>query len=132
MVAYNFQKQFADAVSNGAKTQTIRAPRKSRHARVGDPVQLYTGMRHPSCRKLCDPDPKVIEVQDIVIHRHQVALGRDPSSPRIVGDDALDHFARCDGFKNWGDLSDWFKSTHGLPFEGVLIKWQAPTPKGTE
>ena len=50
MVAYNFQKQFADAVERGEKRQTIRAPRRDgRHAKVGDKLQLYTGMRTKQC-----------------------------------------------------------------------------------
>lgn len=59
MVAYNFAAQFAEAVETRKKRQTIRAPRKdNRHAKVGDKLQLYTGMRTTNCRKLVNPDPR--------------------------------------------------------------------------
>ena len=66
MVAYNFMKQFADDVASGRKDFTIRGQRK-RHARPGEPVQLYTGMRTKCCHKLVDPDPICLSVRPIVI-----------------------------------------------------------------
>ena len=32
--------------------------------------------------------------------------------------------ARADGFDKWGELADWFEKTHGLPFQGLLIRWE--------
>lgn len=54
MVAYNFSERFAGPVERGEKRQTIRKPRVNGHAKVGDSLQLYTGMRTASCRKLRD------------------------------------------------------------------------------
>lgn len=34
-----------------------------------------------------------------------------------------DSFAVADGFRDFADLQQWFRDTHGLPFEGVLIRW---------
>jgi len=31
--------------------------------------------------------------------------------------------ARLDGFKSAAAMFDWFEKTHGLPFEGLLIRW---------
>lgn len=39
-----------------------------------------------------------------------------------------DQLARADGFASIDDMLDWFHKTHGLPFEGVLIEWEAPKP----
>jgi len=123
MVAYNFMKQFARDVETGKKNQTIRAPRKkSRHARVGEPVQLYTGMRSPSCRKLVDPDPYVTAVWEIIISENSVydkSTGNFSQNP-----DVLRYFAKSDGFESWEAMRDWFDQVHGLPFTGVLIKWR--------
>lgn len=44
MVAYSFQKRFVEPIRSGRKRQTIRADRK-RHARPGEVLQLYSGMR---------------------------------------------------------------------------------------
>ncbi|MEJ0016825.1 MAG: ASCH domain-containing protein [Acetobacteraceae bacterium] len=44
MVAYSFKRDFAAPILAGIKRQTIRADRR-RHARPGEVLQLYTGMR---------------------------------------------------------------------------------------
>lgn len=42
MVAFSFSEQFAGPVSRREKLQTIR---QTRRAKIGDKIQLYTGMR---------------------------------------------------------------------------------------
>lgn len=49
MVAYSFRARFVVPIEAGTKRQTIRAPRK-RHAKPGEEMQLYTGMRTRACR----------------------------------------------------------------------------------
>ena len=49
MVAYNFKDQFARLVEAGIKRQTVQLCRQ-RPTRVGDTLQLYTGMRRPGAR----------------------------------------------------------------------------------
>ncbi|SCM75417.1 conserved hypothetical protein [uncultured Pleomorphomonas sp.] len=56
MVAYSFAPMFAAQVEALTKSQTVRGDRQ-RHARVGEPVQLYAGMRTRQCRKLVADDP---------------------------------------------------------------------------
>lgn len=121
MVAYNFQGRFADAVARGDKSQTIRAPGKRRHARKGDRLQLYTGMRTKACRKLreavCfDVCPiTIFEDRGVLFGPHEISFGPD-----------LDNFARLDGFASWAEMRDWFAQVHGLPFSGVMIRWLVP------
>ena len=50
MPAYSFKKQFAAAVKDGSKTQTIRKKRKKRPTVVGDKIILYTGTGEGTCR----------------------------------------------------------------------------------
>ncbi|UWR40222.1 hypothetical protein K4L04_01175 [Phaeobacter inhibens] len=120
MVAYNFQPQFAEAVENGSKRQTIRARRKDdRHAKRGDKLQLYTGMRTKACRKLrdavChDACPILIEADKIWTFEPQ-ELHTD-----------LEAWAKRDGFATWPEMRAFFEQTHGLPFTGVLISWLVP------
>ena len=125
MVAYNFQKQFAPLVERGEKTQTIRALRKTRHARVGERVQLYTGMRTKACRKLVEPDPVCVAVERVVIDQFVVLVDGRALSKRAAND-----FAKADGFLDFPAMRDWFKRTHELPFEGVLIKWKVSSDGG--
>ena len=117
MIAYNFQARFADAVASGRKTQTIRAPRKSGHAIVGQAIQLYTGLRTKGTRKLCDPDPLCIVSTYCAIREDSITLGNHPTVD-------LDEFARRDGFTDFADMKAWFNETHGLPFIGQLIAWR--------
>lgn len=41
MVAYNFNKQFAEAIMGGTKRQTVRGDRR-RNPRIGEKLQLFT------------------------------------------------------------------------------------------
>lgn len=116
MVAYNFQQRFAAAVERGEKTQTIRAKGKRRHARPGDKLQLYTGMRTKACRKL--RDAVCHDACSILIDRDRVVTFQ----PQEFLD--RDQVARLDGFASWGDMRDWFEAVHGLPFSGVMIRWR--------
>ena len=99
MVAYNFIKQFADDVAAGRKNFTIRERRK-RHARKGENVQVYTGMRTKSCRKLVDPDPVCERVAPIIIWRinqHRCTIALDGN---LLTRDQVDYLVTTDGFKS--------------------------------
>lgn len=121
MVAYNFQARFADQVEQGGKRQTIRAHGKRRHARQGDALQLYTGMRTRSCRKLRDAICNAAAI--VLIDRDINGLAKiEVEGQRL---DALEKFAfaTADGFSSAGEMVDWFEQQHGLPFSGVCIQW---------
>ncbi|MFK5597639.1 hypothetical protein ACFZ8E_11600 [Methylobacterium sp. HMF5984] len=57
MVAYSFKARFAAPILAGTKAQTIPAERtgRSRHARPGEQLQLFSGMRTKHCLRLGDP-----------------------------------------------------------------------------
>lgn len=125
MVAYNFQRRFVDPIRNGTKTQTIRAVGKRAHARAGDRLQLYTGMRTKSCEKILAHDPVCFCAYPIVI-----VVGRDlicgmAINGVLIDDmDALDRFADCDGFAALADMHKFWLDFHGVgAFEGYLIAW---------
>jgi len=123
MVAYNFKKEFVEAVETGKKTQTIRALRKgrSRHASPGEALQLYTGMRTNNCKKLL-PDPVCFNVQAIMITKDPfVCVVLDKY---LLSDKTIEEMAIADGFKSVEAFAAFFDETHGLPFEGVLISWE--------
>jgi hypothetical protein len=144
MPALNFQAQFAPLVESGAKRQTIRAYRKDgRDPEVGDKLFLFTGMRTLACRRLAirgDVDVAIILVKDRpprhVVRCKSVAqfkiwrgfrqwncLVSDRGSLKRKNARNADAFARADGFTDWLGIVDWFEKTHGLPFEGLLIRW---------
>lgn len=139
MVAYSFAPQFVAPIEARTKLQTVRGNRR-RHARPGEPVQLYTAMRTKYCRKIVDVDPVCIRLWDI-----RIAV--DASERRVIGaitleGALLDHaemeaFAQADGFvadaqasalRRMGEF--WLKAHAPLGneflFEGVCVRWEWP------
>lgn len=119
MPALNFQKRFAPRVEDGTKRQTIRARRKDgRDPKPGDPLYLYTGMRTKGCRKL--GVATCTSVDRIGIDGFlSVWIGAEP----VLGPLGRRSLAVADGFAGWRGMYDWFQTTHGIPFEGLLIRW---------
>jgi hypothetical protein len=141
MVAYGFKSFFAPQIESGFKRQTVRGDR-NRHARPGELIQLYQGMRTRSCRKLI-PDPPCTGVDRIVIERQAVPITAIEINGVRLTDDEIEEFARQDGFApehlkgaagldshlaRWNMAMFW-SLNHPNPgnFEGVLIRWD---PRG--
>lgn len=135
MVAYSFNRRFAEPIATGhpatgiIKRQTIRAPRK-RHVRPGEAIQIYQGMRTKHCRKII-ADQVCIEVRPIELFIAKLGYVRFTDTGEAFGIDAmLDDFARQDGFLHWADLQAFWQAEHpeacghGLSFRGVLIRWE--------
>jgi uncharacterized protein YqfB (UPF0267 family) len=117
MPALNFKAQFADAVAIGRKTQTIRAARKH-PIKVGDTLYLYTGMRTKQCRRL--RRAVCTAVHDIKIDQASCWI-----DGRWLALYEIKDLAAADGFMDAPTFCDFFRATHGLPFNGQLIKWTA-------
>jgi len=137
LVAYNFKRQFVGPIRVGLgiadlreflpdpaphpKTHTIRDDRK-RHARPGEEVQLYCGMRRKGCfligRGVCTSVRKITMnfAQDRV-HINYL---------NIMGVNSLDKFARSDGFCDWAALRAFWAETHDsrIEYTGRIINWK--------
>lgn len=147
MVAYSFKRRFVMPIQwgldldysfpydvpgtawppfpSGPKTHTIRADRK-RHARPGEIVQLYYGMRRKGCfligRGMCTEVPRI-----------HIYFGRFVPHVRIQrrdlvsGSAELDTFAKSDGFDDWATMRWFWYQEHGDVdhFEGVMVCWRA-------
>lgn len=142
MVGYNFQRMFETQIVGLTKRQTVRADRQ-RHARPGEPVQLFCDQRSRHCRKLLSPDPICTEVRRIEICT-SVLIDELIASISIDGiplhRDEIEAFARADGFapELVADLCPFpvaataratmgmfWKLRHNVTrFEGVLVKWE--------
>lgn len=133
MVAYSFKSAFVVDIQERIKRQTIRLPRP-RHARPGENLQIYAGMRTKHCRKII-PDPRCIGVDSLVVDTRSGRLDHleingcvlDLASPEA------DAFARGDGFgRPPKDVTPveffgrWWTSVHGrqLHEDLVLIRWE--------
>ena len=108
MVAINFTK-FVDKVESRKKCMTIR---KTARGKVGDRVQLYTGMRTADCRKLVNDDPVLTDVFPIEI-----------SANGVFYNHPIEHLYQKDGFHDLADFLNFFNKTYGLPFNGFVHIW---------
>lgn len=127
MVAYNFKSAFHEQLQDGTKRQTVRHAGAKRHARPGEPVQIYAGLRTKHARKLID-DPICRTVDHIVIMVDRSAAngiatieinGIPLSREQMVA------FAEADGFAGLNQFGAFWRFTHGEGrFEGVVIRWE--------
>lgn len=135
MVAYSFKRRFVDPIKSGLglpfdeigalvlpKRQTIRAFGKRRHARPGETLQLYHGMRTKQCFKI--GEARCVSVHDVTIKvgKHTMPVSLDYAH---IGGGHLHDFARADGFANSEDMLAFWQTEHGLgKFEGIMIRWE--------
>ena len=134
MVAYSFKKRFVVPIRVGLgietsaavkpKRQTIRAVGKRRHARPGETLQLYCGMRAPGCfligRAICT-DIKAIR---IVLSDTDFQIILNKSNSLLPNE--IRRFAQADGFDDEHDMLAFWREEHpGLDeFEGVVCEWR--------
>ena len=121
MTAYSFKQQFAAPILSGAKRQTIRADRK-RHARAGEQLQLYTGMRTKQCRLIGRAVCQSVLPITLDFPRNLVSVGGETFS----GWFKLDRFAISDGFDGWLSMREFWRVQHeGVSiFSGMVIRWE--------
>lgn len=122
MVAYSFKARFADPILDGTKRQTIRAPRK-RHARSGEELQLYTGMRTKSCKLI--RRAKCLDVSTVRLDFDATRVEVLETGTAWTTIDECNAFAVADGFTDWKDMHAFWRKEHPDidAFEGVLIRW---------
>lgn len=130
MVAYSFAPRFVEPIRQGLKTQTIRADGLRPHARPGQLLQLYTGMRTKHCRRIL-PDVPCLTVMKVQI---EFAFDSEWVIDKITTDGIrvrdLDAFAIRDGFTDHEDMSAFWRAYHpeanATGFDGILIEWARP------
>lgn len=121
MITMNFLPQFADAVEDGHKRQTIRT-----HARCnpGDMIRLvckdHNGERLLRVAKCLRVRPVKITAVGMEIDGKPLLAG---NAERGEYEDRDNDFAKSDGFDGFTEMADWFQDRFGLPFEGVIISW---------
>lgn len=124
MVAYNFMIRLAPDVETGRKPFTIRDERKgrSRHARPGEDIQLYTGMRTTACRKLVNPDPICERVVPIImwrVNQHRCSITLDG---KLLTHDQADYIVTVDGFKSHEEFMEYHLGD-SKTVKKIFIQW---------
>ncbi len=154
MVAYDFRPMFVGSIRSGNKRQTIRSNRR-RHARPGEPMQLYTGMRTKACAKVID-DPLCEQLAEVHLDLRclegtpDVLTSNAEVLPLLDGVDfRLNNIPILGAFRDWAAADDgfyrrgsftasgeimepfvammifWMEHHGPVLFEGVLLQWQA-------
>lgn len=155
MVAYSFNKRFVEPIRAGLnlplsveafagtmdkfgnvmsrpppKRQTIRAIGKRRHARPGQLIQLYCGMRTKGCFLIgearCTRVRWITIWFGVVSDRPELTVTIE-GEKRLLGPRQLAAFARADGFVDAVDMASfWIREhrTKNWKFDGKLIEWE--------
>jgi hypothetical protein len=131
MVAYSFKDRFGALIENGTKTHTFRVVTPGRrHAKVGDELQLYTGMRTKACRlrkrtECVSSDHCLIEWTKSRALAHgdlwNVAIYLGGRSVKDV-----DRWIVADGFVNAADFRAYWEAAHPgiMSMQGICIGWK--------
>ena len=116
MPAYNFKKEFADAVACKLKRCTIRRRRK-RPTGAGDTLYHYTGMRTKNCRKLLQIVCEKVTPLEIVAFELKI-------NGRYANDKEKIQLAERDGFDSVGAFFTFFHKQYGYAVDDLeLIEW---------
>lgn len=120
MVALNFKAVFAEPVEQRIKRQSIRMTQR---CRVGDALQLYTGMRTKQCRKLSETDPVCIFVSPVLLGPPKASVPLTINGDAVEGGDR-EQFAIADGFPTYDALYEFFQKTNTAEYIcGFLHVW---------
>lgn len=135
MVAYSFAQRFVTPIRLGLssdyerggvvpKCHTIRADRR-RHARPGEELQLYRGMRTKACFLIGRARCTAIKKIELVFRGRRRGVWIDGTRTAASANDR-NKFARSDGFDNWTALAEFWKENHGDPesWKGVIVHWE--------
>jgi hypothetical protein len=126
MVAYSFQRRFAEPIIAGTKGGTIRADRR-RHARPGEELQLYVGMRTKQCRLITRETCIAVDPISLDLFYWQVSWSCTQRWIKRTTD--LDALAVFDGFQSFAEMQDfWLRTHHATVFRGWHIRW-LPLPE---
>jgi len=136
MVAYSFKRQFVNPIKAGLgmpigdpfvpppKRQTIRARGRRAHAKPGDELQLYTGMRTKNC--ILIGRARCVESCSILLWFTEGSVAAHING-KVLGPRQMKDFAQADGFKDALDMAAFWSHENGTregdKWEGVLIRW---------
>jgi hypothetical protein len=121
------QERFVQSVRSGLKVSTIRpTPKRScDFPEAGDSITLFrwTGKpyRSPQEEVLVGRIRRVwhVTVSELGVRLEDGAtywMAHAPGGDREA-------IAKREGFTDWSEMAEWFRCTHGLPFDGIMIEW---------
>jgi hypothetical protein len=123
MAALMFQDRFVPLIRAGRKCHTIRRERK-RPLRLGNRLSLrrWKGKPYRSKQETIG-EAVVTEVASIAIDWPSAHPEIEVDGVRL-SERERERLARLDGFESAAVMGRWHRAVNGLPFVGVLIRWQ--------
>lgn len=125
-----FKPQFAHFVKAGTKKQTVR-PVPKVLPKPGDMLSLrewigrpYRSKQREICKAVVSEVIGVLILSPMSIYLSKMHDPNVASRWQVLSTKEQCEFACADGFKGRGEMLDWFEKQHGLPFTGILIKWE--------
>lgn len=118
-----FKPQFAPLVESGAKCQTVR-PTPKRMPKAGDRISLrmWTGKPYRSKQRvLRESEIRAVETISFCDTGRELLVCLNG---RELHPEEINAFSVADGFKGGIEMFNWFEVNHGLPFNGIVIKWE--------
>lgn len=119
-----FRPQFEPLIVSARKVSTIR-PVPKRLCDWPEPgdildARLWTGAPYRSQQE------SIGEFRITSVRLFCLVDTRSVFLDGVESIDQHDHhtLANEDGFRTWGNMVDWFKHEHGLPFIGIRIAWE--------
>ncbi|MBN8247762.1 MAG: hypothetical protein J0L84_10005 [Verrucomicrobia bacterium] len=128
------QDRFVEAVLSGRKNTTIRpAGRPSKLPEAGDKLTLFrwTGRPYWSPQEVVG-EFRIKRIWSVTVSEEGLVLedgGTRHWAHQPCGDQET--FAHREGFLNWAEMREWFRTTHGLPFSGIMIEWDRTRLEGS-
>lgn len=116
MTAFSFKPEFVGKILSGDKLSTIRSTKR---CKVGDTMQIYTGLRTKKCKKIMEV--KCCGVAPIIIREPDFWALSGPIEGIIHTAGPALHIQ--EGFKNILEMQEFFRKTYGLPYSGWLHAW---------
>jgi hypothetical protein len=134
MAILGFKKRFVGKIKNGRKRQTIRKFRKY-PITPGETLYLYTALRTKYAQKIREVICKWVYGISISLNNNWILIVGGPCGEQVklTGINALNKFAKADGFKDWEDMKAFWLAEHGVKkgkrkvilkkFVGTLTTW---------
>jgi len=125
-----FQDRFAGKVRDGSKPHTMRGQAR---CKPGDVLSLrrWTGKPYRSKQELLRTETcigvETIHMENVPGRGFAVWENGHGQTQELI-----ERLASDDGFDSAEDMAEWFIDTHGLPWDGFLIRWSNNAVTGSE
>lgn len=111
-----FKNRFSEKILEDEKTSTIRPKARCKKGDILS-LRMWSGKPYRS-KHIIIKDAVCKEIHKVFIDEQKIIVNETTFTEPFNG-----WIAECEGFEDWDSMTEFFKTTHGLPFQGDLIYW---------